>query len=167
MLLVCLVMAPALTHAVDTVDDTVYVPNPRYDWDARVRQTQVSEGEMITLVVHSAKDCIFCARWKGPLSDERKFRAWSGVHPGTRLFIVERAAIASNETPEDYPQDLAWLSERYQKNQRLKPSTPTFEIYVAHDLVFRSHGLSSWDEKAFPAIRDLDSRRSPPGQNVE
>ena len=169
-LLVVLVMAPAVTQAVDEVDkvdDTVYVPSPKYDWNTRVNQATVAESDTITLVVHSARDCSFCARWKGPLGGEGRFRSWSSAHPGTRLVIVERAAISSSETPGDYPQDLKWLSDQYQKDNRLRPGTPTFEVFVAQNLVFRSYGLHSWDEKAFPAVKDLDSRRLRSGENAK
>ncbi|SAL87487.1 hypothetical protein AWB68_08421 [Caballeronia choica] len=165
--LIAMVMAPDIALAVDEVDDTVYVPNPKYDWAARVRQTTVAEGETITLVVHSTRDCIFCACWEGPLAGEGRFESWSKAHPGTRLIVVERSAISSNETPEDYPQELHWLAKRYEKDQRLRPTTPTFEIFVAQNLVFRSRGLYSWEDKAFPAIKDLDGRRSHSSGNAE
>lgn len=166
-LLIAIVMAPSLTRAVDEIDDTVYVPNPKFDWSARVSQTTVAKGETITLVVHSAKDCIFCARWRGPLAGEGRFKSWSKDHPGTRLVVVERAAISSNEALGDYPQDLRWLAERYETDQRLKPATPTFELFVAQNLVYRSHGLYTWDDKVFPAIKDLDGRRVHSSGNAE
>lgn len=147
------------THAVDVIDDTVYVPNPKFDWDARVKQTVVAEDQMITLVVHSARDCIYCARWKGALGGEGSFRSWAKDHPREQLIVVERAALSSSEAPEDYPQELGWLSERYKKDQRLKPGTPTFEIFVEQNLVLRAYGLYSWDDKVFPAIKALESRR--------
>ncbi|WP_250517948.1 hypothetical protein [Caballeronia sp. INDeC2] len=126
----------------------------------KVSHTSVAEGQVITLVVHSAPDCKYCARWKGPSAGAERFKVWARTHPGTQLFIVERASIASNETPADYPQELRWLSEQNQKDQRLRPGTPMFEVFVARSLVLRTYGLDSWDDDVFPAIRDLDARRS-------
>ncbi|SPB18946.1 hypothetical protein NOV72_06151 [Caballeronia novacaledonica] len=127
---------------------------------SKARDVWVAEDEVITLVVHSAPDCKYCVRWKGPFAGEGHFKSWARTHPGTQLFIVERASIASNEKPEDYPQELRWLSEQNQKAQRLRPGTPMFEVFVAQNLVLRSYGLDSWDEDVFPAVKDLDARRT-------
>ncbi|SAK91527.1 hypothetical protein AWB79_06708 [Caballeronia hypogeia] len=124
------------------------------------KQIAVAEGETITLVMHSARDCKYCVRWKGHFAGQGNFEAWARRHPGTRLFIVERASIASNETPADYPPELAWLSERYRRDGRVRPGTPAFEVFVARNLVLRSYGLAAWDDEVFPAIKNLDARRS-------
>lgn len=41
----------------------------------------------------------------------------------------------------------------------LSPGTPTFEIFVRRNIIWKSYGLHSWDRDAFPALKDLDSRR--------
>lgn len=158
---------PVNARAADEADSAVQASKPKVDWAAKVSQTTVAEGEIITLVVHSARDCKYCVRWMGPFAGEGHFKSWARSHPGSRLFIVERDAIASNEAPEDYPPDLRWLSERYQKDQRVHPATPMFEVFVTRNLVMRSYGLYSWDDKVFPAIKDLDARRSHAGASAE
>jgi hypothetical protein len=160
MLLAALVVMLVNARVPDDVRSAVPAPEPKDIRAARVSQTTVAAGEVITLVVHSAPDCKYCARWKGPLAGEGHFKSWARTHPGTQLFIVERASIASNETPADYPQDLHWLSEQSQKEQRLRPGTPMFEVFVARKLVLRTYGLDSWNDDVFPAIKDLDARRS-------
>lgn len=162
MLLLAVLAAPHAVRAVDPVDDTVYVPNPKTDWTARVAQTPVGETEPIVLVVHAAKDCIWCARWRGFLAGEGKFKSWAKAHPGADLYIIDRPSIASSESSDDYPQELRWLLNDLQTSNNLRLGTPTFEIYVSRTRVMRSYGLYSWDEKVFPAIKVLDSHRAHP-----
>jgi hypothetical protein len=159
-LFVALVMVLVNAHVPDEVRSAVPAPKPKDVWAANVSHTTLAEGEVIELVVHSAPDCKYCVRWKGPFAGEGHFKSWARTHPGAQLFIVERASIASNEAPDDYPRELQWLSEQNQKDQRLHPGTPMFEIFVARNLVLRSYGLDSWDDAVFPAIKDLDARRS-------
>ncbi|WP_321798345.1 hypothetical protein [Caballeronia sp. J97] len=159
-LLAALVVVFVGARVTDDVHGAVESPGAKDVRAAKVRQTTVTAGDVIELVVHSARDCKYCVRWMGPFAGEGHFKSWARDHPGSQLFIVERASIASNETPEDYPQHLRWLADQNQKAQRLHPGTPMFEIYIARNLVLRSYGLDSWDDEVFPAIKDLDARRS-------
>ncbi|SAK98624.1 hypothetical protein AWB77_05870 [Caballeronia fortuita] len=124
-----------------------------------IGQTTVADGQIIEVVVHSARDCKYCARWKGPVAGEARFNAWASTHPGAQLHIVERASIKSEETADDYPRELQWLAQDNQKAQRMRPGTPMFEVFVAHNLVLRKYGLDSWDDEVFPAVKELDARR--------
>ncbi|CAL8480144.1 hypothetical protein [Caballeronia sp. S22] len=151
----------ALLAALAVVFVNARLPNEAHSAvPAKVSRTTIAEGDVITLVVHSAPDCKYCVRWMGPFAGQGHFKSWARTHPGAQLFIVERASIASNETPDDYPQALRWLSEQNRKEQRLHPGTPMFEVFVAQNLIVRSYGLDSWDDEVFPAIKDLDARRS-------
>lgn len=133
----------------------------KVNWADRIREAKVQEGEPINLIVHTAKDCVFCKRWESPLGGKGDFESWAKTHPDVHLFIVEREAIAVPETIDSYPSDVQWLFERRQRAERLKLITPTFEIFVKRKMVFKSNGLRSWDETAFPALKDLDGRRTP------
>jgi hypothetical protein len=95
------------------------------------------------------------------LGGKGDFESWAKTHPDVHLFIVEREAIAVSETIDSYPPDVQWLFERRQRADRLKLITPTFEIFVRRKMVYKSNGLRSWDESAFPALKNLDSRRAP------
>ncbi|SAK97941.1 hypothetical protein AWB76_07471 [Caballeronia temeraria] len=159
-LLVALVMVFVSASIPDEVQSAVQAPKSKDVRAAKVSHTTVTDGQVIELVVHSARDCKYCVRWKGPFAGEGHFKSWARSHPGAQLFIVERASIASNEALEDYPRDLQWLAEQNQKDQRLRPGTPMFEVFVERNLVLRSYGLDSWDDEVFPAIKDLDARRS-------
>ncbi|UKD17188.1 hypothetical protein L3V59_35025 [Burkholderia aenigmatica] len=90
---------------------------------------------------------------------QRGFESWAKTHPDVHLFIVEREAIAVPETIDSYPPVVQWLFERRQRLGNLSPGTPTFEIFVRRNIVWKSYGLHSWDRDAFPALKDLDSRR--------
>jgi hypothetical protein len=136
-------------------------PQTKVAWADRIREAKVQEGEPITLIVHTAKDCVFCRRWEGSLGGKGDFESWAKTHPDVHLFIVEREAIAVPETVDSYPPDVQWLFERRQRKDKLSPITPTFEIFVRRKIVFKSNGLRSWDQDLFPALKDLDSRRSP------
>lgn len=135
------------------------ISRPKIDWAERVRQAQIHEGEPLLLVMHSAKDCKYCARWKGLLGGKPEYESWIKSHPDDHLIIVEREAMASIEEAVDYPEDLRWLFERKQQRGNIKPETPTFEIVLGQKVLWRSAGYRSWDQDVFPAIKDLDSRR--------
>ncbi|WP_164462858.1 MULTISPECIES: hypothetical protein [Burkholderia cepacia complex] len=134
-------------------------PPPKLSWADRIRQAKVRKGEPIVLIVHSAKDCVYCQRWEGSLGGKGDFESWAKTHPDVHLFIVEREAIAAPETIDSYPPVVQWLFERRQRLGNLSPGTPTFEIFVRRNIVWKSYGLHSWDRDAFPALKDLDSRR--------
>ncbi|NPT61929.1 hypothetical protein [Paraburkholderia elongata] len=136
---------------------------PKLNWADRVRQAKVREGEPIVLIVHSAKDCVFCRRWEGSLGGKGDFESWAKTHPDVHLFIVEREAIAVPETLDSYPPVVQWLFERRQRLDKLSPGTPTFEIFVRRKIIWQSYGVHSWDRDVFPALKDLDSRRLPSG----
>jgi thioredoxin-related protein len=133
---------------------------PKTDWAERLREATVKEGQPILLVVHSAKDCVYCARWKGALGGKGDFESWAKDHPDVHLIIVEREAIASAEHAEDYPQTLQWLYERNEERAHLQPGTPMFEVFVVRKMVWRSYGYQSWARDVFPALKDLDQRRT-------
>jgi hypothetical protein len=136
-------------------------PQTKVAWGDRIREAKVQEGEPINLIVHTAKDCVFCRRWEGSLGGKGDFESWAKTHPDVHLFIVEREAIAVPETVDSYPPKVQWLFERRQRKDKLSPITPTFEIFVRRKIVFKSNGLRSWDQDLFPALKDLDGRRSP------
>lgn len=136
-------------------------PQSKLTWADRVRDADVHEREPIVLIVHSAKDCVFCQRWEGSLGGKGEFESWARTHPDVHLFIVERDAIAAPETVDNYPPIVRWLFERRQRLEKLSPPTPTFEIFVRRKILWQSYGLGSWDRSVFPALKDLDSRRTP------
>ncbi|QRR07158.1 hypothetical protein FPJ27_12500 [Burkholderia sp. MS455] len=136
-------------------------PQAKVTWADRIREAKVQQGEPIVLIVHSAKDCVFCRRWEGSLGGKGEFESWANTHPDVHLFIVEREAIAAPETVDDYPPVVQWLFERRQRLDKLSPGTPTFEIFVRRKIVWQSYGLRSWDRDVFPALKGLDSRRLP------
>ncbi|WP_322041859.1 hypothetical protein [Paraburkholderia sp. J67] len=156
-------VSPNVVLADDQADVNAAASQPKLSWADQVREAKVQQGEPINLIVHTAKDCVYCKRWEGSLGGKGDFESWAKTHPDVHLFIVERDAIAFPETIDNYPPDIQWLFERRQRADRLKLFTPTFEIFVRRKMVFKSNGLRSWDEVAFPALKDLDSRRSPSG----
>lgn len=129
------------------------------DWAEAVRQTEIYKDEPLLLIMHSAKDCEWCARWKGFLGGKHDFESWAQNHPGDRLVIVERSAIAATEVSDDYPDELQWLYQRNLRRGHLKSRTPMFEVVVGKHVVWHWPGYYSWDKAVFPAIKDLDSRR--------
>jgi hypothetical protein len=153
--------APNVVLADDEPEMSPSASQPKVNWAERVREAKVQPGEPINLIVHTAKDCVFCKRWESSLGGKGDFESWAKTHPDVHLFIVEREAIAVSETIDSYPPDVQWLFERRQRADRLKLITPTFEIFVRRKMVYKSNGLRSWDESAFPALKDLDSRRAP------
>ncbi|WP_128842743.1 hypothetical protein [Burkholderia catarinensis] len=136
-------------------------PQPKVTWADRIREADVHEREPIVLIVHAAKDCVFCQRWEGSLGGKGEFESWAKTHPDVHLFIVERDAIAAAETIDNYPPIVRWLFERRRRLEKLSPPTPTFEIFVRRKILWQSYGLGSWDRSVFPALKDLDSRRIP------
>ncbi|CAD6542780.1 hypothetical protein LMG27952_03937 [Paraburkholderia hiiakae] len=151
---------PNVCVADDEPDTSTTEPQTKVNWADRIREAKVQKGEPINLIVHTAKDCVFCRRWEGSLGGKGDFESWAKTHPDVHLFIVEREAIAFPETVDNYPPDVQWLFERRQRADKLKLITPTFEIFVRRKMVFKSNGLRSWDQIAFPSLKDLDSRRS-------
>lgn len=158
-------VSPNIAWAGDESDTSagksVSEAEPKPDWANRIRQAKVHKGEPIVLIVHSAKDCVFCRRWEGSLGGKGDFESWAKTHPDVHLFIVEREAIAVPEAIDNYPPVVQWLFERRQQLGNLSPGTPTFEIFVRRKILWRSYGLHSWDRDVFPALKDLDSRRVP------
>lgn len=154
-------VSPQVVLAGDETTANTPEPSPKLSWADRIRQAKVRKGEPIVLIVHSAKDCVYCQRWKGSLGGKGDFESWAKTHPDVHLFIVEREAIAVPETIDSYPPVVQWLFERRQRLGNLSPGTPTFEIFVRRNIIWKSYGLHSWDRDAFPALKDLDSRRVP------
>ena len=170
MVLLMLLAPPTFAQTDDgntASDASVPASKPKMDWKERLREATVMEGQPVLLVVHSAKDCIYCTRWKGSLGGKGEFESWAQTHPDVHLVIVDRQAIASAEVAEDYPDSVQWLFKRNQQRGNLQPGTPLFEIVVAHKTVWRSYGYHSWDRDVFPAIKDLDGRRSASGSAAD
>jgi len=66
----CVAAAPvASAQDGSGVDETRAARNP-VDWEARLAQAAPGASQPLYLIVHSAGDCKFCQRWKGPLSGE-------------------------------------------------------------------------------------------------
>ncbi|MGF6775175.1 hypothetical protein [Paraburkholderia sp. GAS334] len=155
---------PMFAQADDEAAASAVVPppasKPKTDWAERLREATVKEGQPILLVVHSAKDCVYCTRWKGSLGGKGEFESWAQNRPDVHLVIVERGAIASAERAEDYPDTMQWLFKRNVERTQLQPGTPMFEVFVVKKMVWRSYGYHSWARDVFPALKDLDSRRS-------
>lgn len=154
-------MALASDESDASVGKSAFEPQPKVTWADRIRAADVHEHEPIVLIVHAAKDCVYCQRWAGSLGGKGEFESWANAHPDVHLFIVERDTIASAETVDDYPPIVRWLFERRQRLEKLSPPTPTFEIFVRRKILWQSYGLGSWDRSVFPALKDLDSRRVP------
>jgi hypothetical protein len=161
---------PSLVYADDdgtSAKGTSPATKPKTDWAERLREATVKEGQPILLVVHSAKDCVYCARWKGSLGGKGDFESWAKDHPDVHLIIVEREAIASAEHAEDYPETLQWLYKRNEERTQLQPGTPMLEVFVVKKMVWRSYGYQSWARDVFSALKDLDQRRTSTVSAVE
>jgi hypothetical protein len=158
--------APHAALADDAPDASAGTSTPdqpgKVNWADEVRAAQVRPGEPINLIVHTAKDCVYCKRWEGSLGGKGDFDSWAKTHPDVHIYIVEREAIAQSEKIENYPPDIQWLYERRERKDKLKPMTPTFDIFTKRTIVWHSAGLRSWDQ-VFTSVKDLDSRRSPSG----
>lgn len=107
-------VSPQVVLAGDETTANTPEPSPKLSWADRIRQAKVRKGEPIVLIVHSAKDCVYCQRWKGSLGGKGDFESWAKTHPDVHLFIVEREAIAVPETIDSYPPVVQWLFERRQ-----------------------------------------------------
>ena len=97
LILMTFLAMPRFAHADDEAasgSGTPPVSKSRTDWAERLRAATVKEGQPILLVMHSAKDCIYCARWKGSLGGKGEFESWAQSRPDVHLIIVERDAIA-------------------------------------------------------------------------
>lgn len=163
LILMAFLAMPLFAHADDEAasgSGTPPVSKSRTDWAERLRAATVKEGQPILLVMHSAKDCIYCARWKGSLGGKGEFESWAQSRPDVHLIIVERDAIAGAERAEDYPDTLQWLYRRHQERAQLQPGTPMFEVFVVRKMVWRSYGYQSWARDVFPALKDLEQRRT-------
>lgn len=161
---------PLFAHADDEAESASGTPpasKSKTDWAERLREATVKEGQPILLVVHSAKDCVYCARWKGALGGKGEFESWAQNRPDVHLIIVEREAIAGAERADDYPDTLQWLYKRHQEKTQLQPGTPMFEVFVVRKMVWRSYGYHSWARDVFPALKDLDQRRASAVSSME
>lgn len=158
----CAVGVTTVASAEDTdySEQSAPAPQPKTDWAERINRTTVKRDDLILLVVHSARDCTWCARWMGLLGGKAEFEKWAQSHKNVGLLVVEREAIATNETPEIYPQDARWVYDWARHIGTLSPRTPTFQIYVGRKVVWTSAGYYSWDRSVFPALKELDSRRA-------
>ncbi|MGF6634774.1 hypothetical protein OKW39_001925 [Paraburkholderia sp. MM6662-R1] len=147
-------------------------PQSTTDWNQRVSGATVKQDDPLVLVIHSARDCTWCARWMGFLGGKHDFESWAQGRSNVGLLVVERDAIAGVETSANYPPEAQWMFEWARHIGNLKPRTPTFEIYVGRTVVWRSAGYYSWARSVFPALKELEGRRaaadesSPPGQTL-
>src|SRR6185295_14920394 len=139
------VAMPGVARAQDGsgVDETRAARTP-IDWEARLASSAPKADQPVYLIVHSADDCKFCQRWKGPLSGEGELRRWSKDHPLVKLVIVERSQIAGAETEALYPPELLPFFEKRRANGALKTGVPLFEAAIGHRIVYRTYGYSSW-----------------------
>jgi hypothetical protein len=154
------VVTPGVACAQDGsgVDET-RAARTSIDWEARLASSAPRADQPIYLIVHSAEDCKFCQRWKGPFSGEGELRRWSKDHPLVKLIIVERGQIAGAETEALYPPELLPFFEKRRANGALRTGVPLFEAAIGQRIVYRTYGYSSWRRSMFPALQALESRR--------
>ena len=131
----------------------------KVDWEKRLSKAIPKPNQPVYLLVHSAGDCSFCQRWKTRLGGQGEFEHWAKAHPDVHLVLIERRTLASQESPENYPDALRVFYETRLTNGKLSPGVPLFEAAMGTRLVYRSHGYSSWDRKMFPALKQLEARR--------
>ncbi|MGB6009257.1 hypothetical protein [Castellaniella sp.] len=163
--LVCIGFVFACAQAARAADDAsgdvaaAARANGKVDFAARLARARVGPDDTVIVLVHSAKDCVFCQRWKGSLGGRGELEQYVGAHPGVQFHIVERPTIAESEARGLYPESLVWLYDKRDDKGRKRAAVPSYDVIVRHKVVWHALGYSAWDKTVFPAIRDLDARR--------
>jgi hypothetical protein len=121
--------------------------------------TVLGRDDAIYLVVHTAVDCPVCKVWRASESGLGLARHLGQKWPMVHLVLVDRHSLYANETESLYPANLRFLYERRRDNYALAPATPTFELIVADQVVFRRAGLQAWQADVLPALEQLENSR--------
>jgi hypothetical protein len=131
------------------------------DWDKRLAEAVPRKNQPLYVIVHSARDCHFCQRWKGGLGvgGPAEFREWAKDHPLAKLAIVERDNIDGVETEDRYPPELMLFYEKRKESGSLRTGVPLFEIALGRRVIHRAYGFSSWRRSVFDAVKLVESRR--------
>ncbi|MDE1182419.1 hypothetical protein [Paraburkholderia sp.] len=148
------------TTATATANTTTTASQALTTWTQRLHDASVQQGQPVVLVVHLARDCLYCRRWQATFGGEGDFKKYAKTHPDVRMIVIDRATLSRPEIAEDYPEEVRWLYSKNEQHDALQPGTPLFEVYVAQTPVWRSYGIASWDTAVMPAVKDLDNRRT-------
>ncbi|MFC4298152.1 hypothetical protein ACFO0J_08895 [Castellaniella hirudinis] len=162
----CVLMLGAGAPAAQAADDASGGPDVeagsrhKVDFADRLARARVGPDDEVVVLVHSAKDCVFCQRWKGSLGGQGEIARYADTHPGVRYYVVERSRIADAETGDLYPGALAWLYDKRAGKGKANLAVPSYDVIVRHKVVWHAFGYSAWDKTVLPAVRSLDDRRS-------
>lgn len=131
------------------------------NWQLRIAQARPKADETLYVVMHSAKDCGWCQKWKREPSGLAAAKKVVDTYPNVRFFIVERDALDAKERSNQYPVDLRSEYERRAAADDLDPAVPMFEIFLRNEVYYRASGLGLWLDRVIPAIRLIESHREP------
>ena len=116
---------------------------------------KVTKDSELLLVLWTANDCTYCARWKGSLGGKGDLQNWSGYKKITYR-EVERPFISSGLAAEHFPADLKWLFDRRAESGKLRTGViPAWTIYVDKEEAGQANGTKNWDKVIFPLLKEL------------
>lgn len=129
------------------------------NWEARQAQAKPTADQTLYVIMHAAVDCTYCKEWNAAADGLPGFRQWLKSHPMVKLVVVERSRIAANETAADYPPFMQKMYQLQLRNHALSPVTPTFEVVLGNDILYRTVGVPAWQATMLPAIKKIEARR--------
>lgn len=110
----------------------------------------------ITVVYMSANDCTFCTYWEGSLSGMKSAFVKSPEFSKLNFLEVKRPRIDTPPSKTDYPEELAWLRDKNEKQpQQVFLGTPSWTVYVDGNRVERYWGTETWNDKILPGIKKI------------
>jgi hypothetical protein len=116
----------------------------------------------IMVVYMSARDCRWCTYWESGLSGMKSGFEKSAEFKKINFLEVKRARIDTPPAKTDYPEELAWLRDRNEKEpQYLALGTPSWIVYVDKARVARYWGTETWNDKIFPDIKRIVNANCP------
>lgn len=128
-------------------------------WQMRIAKARPAADETLYLLVHSARDCGWCTKWKQDPAGLGVAKKLVDDFPGLRVFIVERRSLQEPERRNQYHPDLAFEFERREAAGALTPGVPAFELFLGGQAVFRGGGVDSWSTRVVPAIVRIEQQR--------
>jgi hypothetical protein len=136
----CVLAAPALAGEVGS---------------PKAQAQNAAEGELATLVVHTAKDCPVCKVWRESPSGLETARQMAKNWPALKLVVVERTSLNGSETESLYPPELQTLYQARRERYQLSPAVPLFELVRQGKVISRRAGLQAWSEGTVAEIQAL------------
>lgn len=130
---------------------------------AHVYATQCGKTDPEILVVYwTARDCTWCTYWESRISGMQHGFEKSAEFQKLIFRVVKRPRIDTPPVASDYPEDLAWLRERIEKQpQAFRLGVPAWNVYINRKRVAGFAGTQTWNDKILPAIKKIVNETCP------